>query len=147
MIIHNSFYILRQTLQIAPMLASALEALIHRNDNEQSVNRVDKLIIVLTKNLRAECFASLQEVISEIFTESTAYFKSPLEVLRWNYCCDDTVADLIVFILVDEASRMLCCQSRATWIIRCFSEDIFAKRWRHSQGTYSLVYLNFILFL
>ena len=80
MIIHNSCYVSLQTLQIAPMLASALEALIHRNDNEQSVHRVDKLITALTKNLRAECFASLQEVISEIFTESTAYFKSPLEV-------------------------------------------------------------------
>lgn len=82
MILYDSFHITFQTLQIAPLLASALEALIHRNDGEESTHRVNKLITVLTRNLRAECFASLQELISGIFTESTAYFKSPLEVCQ-----------------------------------------------------------------
>jgi DNA mismatch repair protein MSH4 len=84
----DTLIFLKQTLQIAPLLAEALMGLL---DHSGSVGRktdgvdnsgINKLVKVLSDNLRADCFASLQGAISDIFTDSTVYFKSPLEVLR-----------------------------------------------------------------
>lgn len=66
------------------MLADALDGLIYKNndgtDKGESMYRVTKLISAFSANLRADCFTTLQEAIGDIFTESTVYFKSPLEV-------------------------------------------------------------------
>jgi hypothetical protein len=74
-----------QTLEIAPLLADALDGLAQTSNNTSSDQneftiRIHKLITVLSRNLRAQCFASLQGAIDDIFTDSTVYFKSPLEV-------------------------------------------------------------------
>ena len=123
---------LKQTLQIAPFLADALEGLIsssqsnnnfnmnndnnnsNNNDNSNSNNRNDnnssnnnsnnndnnnnnnnndsnnnsnskiyELIKVFSKIFRAECFTVLRAAISDIFTDSTVYYKSALEVCRY----------------------------------------------------------------
>lgn len=78
------FISLIQTLEIAPLLADALEGLAQLNNTSSDQNeytvRTHKLISVLSRNLRAQCFVSLQEAIGDIFTDSTVYFKSPLEV-------------------------------------------------------------------
>ena len=51
----------------------------NNNNNDESTYGMNKLISVLTRHLKADCFFSLQEAISDVFTDSTVYFKSALE--------------------------------------------------------------------
>lgn len=82
----DTLIFLKQTLQIAPLLAEALIGLLDQNGgvgrNPAVVKNsgINQLIKILSDNLQADCFISLQEAISDIFTDSTVYFKSPLEV-------------------------------------------------------------------
>ena len=79
----DTLIFLRQALQIAPQLADALHNLVLRNNVgnfENQVGGIHDLINVLSHNLKADCFVSLLEAISDIFTDSTMYFKSALEV-------------------------------------------------------------------
>lgn len=120
----DTLIFLKQTLQIAPLLAEALFGLL---DHSGGVGRktdginsgINKLVKVLSDNLRADCFTSLQEAISDIFTDSTVYFKSPLEVsyilltahhfvLTRSYNLNHKICE------TDEASGVLCCESRET---------------------------------
>ena len=79
----DTLIFLRQALQIAPQLADALQNLVVQTDMggiQNQVVGIHALINVLSRNLKAECFVSLLEAISDIFTDSTVYYKSALEV-------------------------------------------------------------------